>query len=464
MNANKKDVSKLICLFVVCSVSLCAWFWQRPKVEVAIDNYIQAFVNEGFFSGTVLVAKGGKIILCKGYGMANYEHMVINTPHTKFHIGSMTKQFTSMAIMQLVQEGKLALSDTVISLLPEYPIDKAITVYHLLTMSSGLPDYINDVKELDIVKPTTLHDLLKSIKYEPLHFTPGSAYKYCNTGYMLLRAIIEKLSQQNYETYLQMHIFEPLGMKASGVLHNKPLLAHRAQGYDLASKKLENAIYFDPSFMVGTGGLYSTVQDLYLWDRALYTDKLLAADLRKQLWQPYHESYCLGWQKGDLDGHEYVWHSGDWAGCSTKIVRFIHDDICIIVLSNLSDAHGNVNYMSSFINKICNNVAAILFGKKPFVSIKINPSLYDAYVGKYELEAGPDKKVVFTITKDHDELFFQPPGLNQKPFKIWPASETSFFSDDETYLSMSFGKDTAGNVTKLIFHAGGNDIVAKKVA
>ena len=456
-----KSISVGIAIALVSLFKVFSAYGSCCNMTAKLDSYVQTYVDQGLFSGAVLVAKDGKILLSKGYGMANYEHMVPNKPDTKFHIGSMTKQFTSMAIMQLVQAGKLKLSDIVACMLPEYPINKEITVYHLLTMTSGLPDYLNDVKDFDVTKPTTLNKILASIKYEPLHFTPGSKYRYCNTGYMLLRAIIEKLSKKDYEIYLQDHIFGPLGMKNSGVLHNRPLIPHRAQGYDLATKKLENATCFDPSCMIGTGGLYSTVEDLYLWDRALYTDKLLSADLRKQLWQPNLAGYCLGWQRGNLDGHEFVFHGGDTDGCSTKIVRFIDDDMCIIVLGNLSDIQGMTNYMASPVNRICSNAAAIIFGKNPHMAVKIDPALYDAYIGQYELDAG-DKKVIFTVIRDQDTLFFQPP--EQKPFKIWPASKTKFFNDDETWLNLSFVKDTTGNVTGLKFYGDDKKIIAKKIS
>lgn len=454
-----KAISFRIVVITVFLFLLYGVYQYSFSMAAQLDRYVQSLTDKGSFSGSVLVAKDGKILLAKGYGIANYEHMVPNAPYTKFHLGSITKQFASMAIMQLVQQGTLKLNDAVASLLPEYPINKAITVYNLLTMSSGLPEYLEN---FDTTKPTTLNKILTSIKYEPLNFTPGSKYQYCNTNYMLLRAIIEKLSQQDYETYLQMHIFKPLGMKDSGVLHAEPILVHRAQGYDLATGKLENAAYFDPSIFVGTGGLYSTVEDLYRWDRALYSDTLLAPEFLEQLWQPNLESYCLGWQRGMFQNHKYVWHSGDYRGCSTKIVRLLDDNICVIVLSNVSDDRNKQNYMASTVNSICNNMMAIVFGEKPHKAVSVDPIIYNEYVGQYVLEAG-DKKVIFTITRDKDDLLFLPPGDNQKPFKIIPTSETDFFNDSETWLNLSFAKNSSGTVTELLFHEGDKKIAAKKI-
>lgn len=451
---NTKSIVTIVAACIAAILSGLFFYQRSYSMSVKLDAYINTWVQRGKFSGSVLVAQRGKVLLCKGYGMANYEHMVPNTPQTKFHIGSITKQFTSMAIMQLVQAGKLKLSDTIASIFPDYPRGKDITVYQLLTMTSGIPDYLNDFDDFDVTKAMILNDLIASFKNKQLLFAPGSKYKYSNSGYVLLAAIVEKLSGQSYETFVREHIFKPLGMNNTGMLHNN---IYRAQGYGRINGKLQNASYYDPSFAIGTGGLYSTVEDMYLWDRALYIDKLLSRDLLKQLWQPYLEGYCLGWVKTTFSNHSCVWHNGGYCDCHSIIMRFMADDVCIIIL-------GNFDLESSPIEQIAINLSTIVFGN-PLPQQKkvavVNPAVYDAYVGQYEVKPG----FIVTIIKDGDRLFGQPTG--QPAFELMPESETKFFHEEGT-LHISFVKDAHGIVTQLILHqqdleGDPKDTVAKKI-
>lgn len=450
----------ILCISAVLAGSL---IYTRYYTKAAkLDTYLTAWTKKGTFSGSVLVAQKGKILLCKGYGMANYEHMVPNTPETKFDIGSITKQFTSMAIMQLVQMSKLKLTDTIASIFPDYPRDNEITIYQLLTHTAGVPDHEQSIEldysrpstdaDFNFTKPVTINDIIEWVKHKPLEFAPGSAFKYCNTGYVLLAAIIEKLSGKSYETYVKEHIFKPLGMNNSGMLNNTQLILHRAQGYHKTDTGLVNAQYYDPSVDIGSGALYSTVQDLYLWDRALYTDKLLCHDLRMQLWQPNRTHYGLGWHVGSIYEHRYVKHAGGWFDCSTIIMRFIDDDLCIIILGNLDPA-------SSPVDRIANDIAAIIFNQRyelPRTAIHVDTSLYDSYVGTYKLE--PD--LIIEITKHHGHLFVQVAG--QSADKLTPESETEFFNEFVP-VRLSFIKDTQKTVTQLVGHQDGHDFIAKKI-
>jgi CubicO group peptidase (beta-lactamase class C family) len=463
----KKLIGIIIAGSIAALLGLCIYhrcFSMIPPVDIVtqLDNYITSWVKQDKFSGSVLVAQKGKILLCKGYGMANYEHMAPNTPHTKFDLGSITKQFTSMAIMQLVQAGKLKLSDTVASIVPDAPHGKEITVYQLLTHTAGIPDHEESV-ELDYSKPATaldfdyskhvsIADIIKWLKNKPLEFTPESKFKYSNTGYVLLAAIIEKTSGKDYETFIQEHIFKPLGMNNSGMLDNKKIILNRAQGYHRTGTDLQNAHYYDPSVDIASGALYSTIEDMYLWDRALYTDKLLSSVLRKQLWQPHLDEYGLGWRATSIHEHRCVMHTGGWFDCATIIMRFIDDDICIIVLSNF-DA------VSAPVKRIADDLAAIVFGLHyalPRTAIKIDTSLYDLYVGRYEIK--PD--LIVTVAKKSNQLFVQT--NDQSADEIFPESETEFFMNT-TDGQISFVKDTHGIVTQLIGHQDGQEFVAKKV-
>ena len=251
------------------------------------------------FNGSVLVAEHGKIIYKKGFGYANMEWEIPNDPDTKFRLGSITKQFTSMLIMQLVEQGKLKLDDKLSNYLPYYrkDIGEKVTIHHLLTHTSGIPSYTGLPKFFEDVSrdPYTVDEFVKKFCSGDLEFEPGSKYKYNNSGYFLLGAIIEKITGKSYEDVLREKIFEPLNMKNTGYDHHKTILSKRATGYDNTFDGFENSPYLDMSLPYAAGALYSTVEDLYLWDQALYTEKLLSQKYKDIMFTPHLSNYAYGW-------------------------------------------------------------------------------------------------------------------------------------------------------------------------
>jgi CubicO group peptidase (beta-lactamase class C family) len=221
---------------------------QAADLAQKLDEYIRGAEEVWKFSGTVLVAKDGKPVLDRGYGMANYELGVPNTPEMKFLIGSITKQFTATAIMQLAEKGLLDVNDPISKYLPEYPKETgdSITVHHLLTHTSGVPSYTDNAELMGrrATKMST-EEILNSFKDKPLDFPPGGQFKYSNSGYYLLGLIVENVSGKSYEEYLQENIFDPLGMAHTGYGHHRPILPNRAAGYELDENgELVNAGYW----------------------------------------------------------------------------------------------------------------------------------------------------------------------------------------------------------------------------
>jgi len=350
-------------------------------IESKVGEYIGAYLKMGNFSGSVLIAKDGEILLNKGYGMANYEHDVPNTPKTKFRLGSVTKQFTSMAIMQLQEKGLLNVNAPIKKYIIDYPNGEKITIHHLLTHTSGIPNFtsIPDYREtMMLLSP--VEKTIERFKDKPLEFTPGEKYKYSNSGYILLGCIIEKVSKKSYEEYTKENIFQPLNMANTGYDHHSPILKHRASGYSLSGDGLINAPYIDMSIPHGAGALYSTVEDLYIWDRALYTEKLVSKSSLDNIFTPFKENYGYGWQITESFNHKHISHGGGINGFSTYISRYVDDDVCIIVLSN---------FERSSTQKISKDLAAIVFGEKYELpeerkAVKLDPKIYDTYVGQYE--------------------------------------------------------------------------------
>ena len=266
-----------------------------------VDEYMQALFKVDRFSGAILVAKEGKVIRSAGFGLANAEWNIANQADTKFRIGSVTKQLTAMAIMTLRERGRLQVSDPIYNYLPDCPSAWRPITIHLLTHTSGIPDYASfaDFAQTQTL-PTTPQALIARFRDKPLEFPPGDKFQYSNSGYVLLGLIIERVSGQLYQDFLQRNIFDVLKMNDSGYDANSTILLHRAAGYKKGGGKLQNAKYIDTSVAYAAGALYSTVNDLMIWDQALYTDKLVSQKSIQQIFTPYKQIVGYGWAIGTM--------------------------------------------------------------------------------------------------------------------------------------------------------------------
>ncbi len=321
-----------------------------------IDQLMQFYHDDEQFHGSVLVAERGKIIFKKGYGYANLEWNIQNQPNTKHRIGSITKQFTSMLIMQLAEEKKLKLNDNISRYLPDYRKDtgERVTIHHLLNHSSGIPSYTeipnfhNDISR----DPYSVDEFIKQFCSGDLEFQPGSQYSYNNSGYFLLGAIIEKITGKSFEQVLQERITKPLNMKNTGYDHHEIVIPMRAIGYDNTLQGLKNASYLDMSTPYAAGAMYSTVEDLYLWDQALYKTLLLSKKSKIIMFEPYLDNYAYGWfvKKIKLEKTKkhltLVSHSGGINGFNTLIWRLVDDRHLVVILSNLDRAPLNDMFMA----------------------------------------------------------------------------------------------------------------------
>ena len=334
------------------------------QIAAKVDEYLNAAVKFNHFSGSVLVARDGQPIMSKGYGMANYELNVPNTPNTVFRIASITKQFTATATMMLQERGKLDVNDPICKHLENCPAAwKPVTIRHLLTNTSGIQSYteLPDFGKLS-VQPTTSAEILDLFRDKPLAFTPGEKFAYSNSGYYLLGLLIEKASGKPYAEFLRDNIFVPLGMKNSGYDDSHTLLPNRANGYEWEGKSFINARYINMATPYSAGALYSTTEDLLLWDKALYTEKLVSRKSFDEMSAPFRElvrdgwggyAYAYGWMIGKQSGRQVSRHDGGIRGFSTDIIRFPSERVTVIVLSNNQDV---VPY------KLANDLSAIVFG------------------------------------------------------------------------------------------------------
>lgn len=449
LRAEAKVVSLLGAIALVLVANLSA-----QEIGSKVEEYMNARVKASHFSGSVLIAQHGHVLVSKGYGMADVELGVRNSPVTKFRLGSVTKQFTAMAILELQERAEISVQDPVCKYLPDCPKAwQPIKILHLLTHTSGIPNFTSfpDYKNT-MAMPTTTPELLLRFKGKPLDFPPGEKFSYSNSGYEVLGAIIEKVSGQRYQEFLRKNIFDPLEMADTGYDSNGRIIVNRAKGYTFGDEGLLNCAYLDMSIPFSAGGLYSTVLDLYKWDRALYTEKLVRKKSLEEMFTPFKDDYGYGWVINKEFNRRQIDHGGGINGFSTCIRRYPDDDACVIVLSNVDTAPSG---------EISHDLAAILFGEKYQMprehrAIKLDPRVYDAYVGEYRLSP----TFVLTVTREGDRLMTQATG--QSRAEIFPEAETRFFLK-AVDAQIDFVRDAQGKVTGLVLHQGGSETPARKV-
>lgn len=331
--------SKYIVLILIFTIIICtcnanstAKSYSKTKIEETIDS----FCKDKSFSGSILIVDHGKIILKKGYGFANYEDEVPNMSDTIFRIGSITKQFTAMGIMILEERGALKVSDPINKYIIGHPNWEKITIHNLLTHTSGIPEYTSRAlfKEGErYYSPTDLIDLFKD---KPLNFNPGEKFEYCNSNYVLLGYIIEKASNLKYEEFVEENIIMPLEMENTGYGCNEEL-PEKAVGYtnvlDFISIYLKSD-YLDASIPYSAGALQSTIEDLYKWDQALYTNILLKKESMKKMFTPFLNSYGYGWLIIEAGEKPIMAHAGRINGFVASIYRNVKLKRTVIILSN----------------------------------------------------------------------------------------------------------------------------------
>lgn len=321
------------------------------------DEYVSARARADLFSGTVLLARDGKVLVRKGYGPANREFDVQNTPRTKFRLASVTKEFTATAIILLQERGRLNVQDSICEYVPECLESwRPIRLHHLLNHTSGIPEFYKSFPDIASLRrtPTTIALVVERARLIPPAFPAGEKVSYSSLGYMLLGHVIEKVSGETYEDFLRKNILEPLEMSETGVERQKVILKRRASGYTRdKDDTIINAPYYDLSYVSAGGGLYSTVDDLYLWSRALHAGKLLRQSSLDMMFKPGLEDYGYAWVISSRHNRQLIRADGRSFGFSTSLAYYPADKVTIIVLSNLETAGAD---------KVADALATIVFG------------------------------------------------------------------------------------------------------
>jgi len=418
-----------------------------------MEQVVQSYVANKQFMGSVLVAQDGKVVFSKGYGFANLEWDVPNSPTAKFRLGSVTKQFTAACILLLEERGKLKIDDPVKKYMPDAPAawDK-VTIFNLLTHTSGIPSFTGfpDYASTEAIA-TTPEKLVARFRDKPLEFQPGEKWNYSNSGYVLLGYLIEKISGQSYSQFVQDNIFTPLGMKDSGYDSNSAIIAHRAAGYAPSDKGLINAGYIDMSIPLSAGALYSTTEDLLRWEQGLFGGKLLSVASLQKMTTPFKNDYAFALAVRDANGHKVIEHGGGIEGFNTQLSYYPDDKLTIVVLANQNT--GATGDIASKLAALVHGDNVVLAGERKEVAV--SPAILQTYVGTYELAPGFD--IVMTV--EGGQLMTQATG--QPKFPVFAESETKFFLK-VVDAQLEFVKNDKGEITHVILHQGGRDAKAPK--
>lgn len=422
MHASKRFRSiQILLVIIIFLFSFQGSIFAQSKID-KIDKLIQAYHDLKQFSGTALVAEKGKVIYKKGFGMANIEWNIPNKPDTKFRLGSITKQFTAMLILQLVVEGKVDLEGKLSDYLPYYSKDvgEKVSIHHLLTHTSGIPSYTELPNFFQDISRDSydVEEFVQKYCSGELEFEPGAKFVYNNSGYFLLGAIIEKVTGKTYEEMLHEKIFKPLGMKNSGYDHHDTIIPNRATGYDRTFDGYANSPYLDMSLPYAAGSLYSTVEDLYIWDQALYTEKILSRKMKDLYFKPHVKarggSYAYGWVLGKRKLPEskkelnIIVHGGGINGFNTLIERMVDERHLVVLFNNSPGA--SLGNMSTAIARILYDEAYDL--PKQSIAEAIYPTLIENGVEAAVEKCRELKKA------ESEEYIFQARELNRLGYHL----------------------------------------------
>jgi CubicO group peptidase (beta-lactamase class C family) len=414
----------------------------------------------------VLVARDGKVLLSRGFGMADIEKKAPITPTTKFRIGSVTKQFTAAAILKLQEEGKLTVKDRLSKFFPDYPRGEEVTIHHLLTHTSGIKSFTSKPGFMKTVtKPATNNEMVKSFKDDPFDFAPGANWSYNNSGYFLLGVIIEKVSDKSYNDYLREAFFEPLGMNDTGVHVSDAAIEHEATGYSYAADKATKTTDWHMSRAGGAGALYSTAEDLLRWNEGVFNGKVLSQESLEAAFKPVKLDsgeapmleYGYGWMIGERRGLKTISHGGGLDGWLSDLARYVDQNTTVVVLHNAMPPAPGLTPTE------VGQLAADAFlwqDMKPRTKYEIDrsidPKTFADYVGRYDYFAA-----VMDVALEGDQLTAQLSG--QPRYSIFPFGDGRFFWK-VVDAQIEFLKDDAGHVTSARHSQGGHRFVAKRLA
>jgi CubicO group peptidase (beta-lactamase class C family) len=432
----------------------------NTSIAARSDMLVRAYARPGRFSGAVLVARGDRVLYKRGYGLASHEFAKPNTTHTAFRIGSQTKAFTAIAVLQLQERGMLKIQDSIATYLPGYPEGERISIHHLLTNTSGIPDYIAAEEfSSQMALPHSLEQLIARFKDRPLQFDPGERFGYSNSGWVLLGAIVERVAGQAYGDYVEQQICEPAGMRGSGLARPGQVLDGHATGYTSLEGTIVRTVHIDNSTQFAAGDLHATAEDMYSWLRALDGDMLLGRESRDLMLLPHieteHGAYGYGCVLRNAFGRRLFETSGGTIGFVSITTRY-DDGTIVVVLSNLE---------SCPFNEVERDLAAIALGQ-PYtlpsdrVFVSVDPAIFGAYLGRYKMSY-VGRTHLMDVTRKGDRLMVEVQGLPKTALR--PISPASYFAQMKGEVELTFVANNGEPTQEIGVNWAGHALIARRV-
>lgn len=436
--------------FIFLLLFFAAEVHAQNNIEKSLDSALLKNFKPQEPGIALLVARKGQVIYQKAFGSANLELDVPLHPGMVFRVGSITKQFTAIGILQLVEQGKINLQDSLHKFLPDFPSKgHTITIEHLLTHTSGLKEYM----VIDHPDPyIKRHDLsiqiiIDHFKNAPLDFEPGTRYAYSNSGYVLLGRIIEKVSGKPYHEYLKENVLDRAGLQHTSFANERKIVPGRVAGYTRDAGFYENTYYETTSLGIAVGDLLSTMPDLLEWNKALWQYKLIQKPLLEKAFSPYRlkngntTTYGYGWLLDSLYGRRCIYHAGQVSGFVSFEWYFPDDDVFVALSSNVKSGEDQTQFSDDRF-KLFFQLPYIALGRKVPGEIVLKNSLLDTYAGKYEMRGGN-----ISVTRENNRLYLH----FGMPYPLHPVSETRFIVvGAPTQCSLTFIKDKSGKVTGMV--------------
>jgi len=452
------SIARLTIMLIMTSFMTGGVFAQtltQKQLTTEFDKILTQQFPAGETGCAALVAKNGQIIYRKAFGMADLELNVTMQPEMIFRIGSITKQFTAVAILQLMEQGKLSLQDEITKFIPDYPTQgHSITIEHLLTHTSGIKSYTSVPEYMKLMRnDLTPDELLEKISALPMEFAPGTKWNYSNSGYFLLGYIIEKVTGKTYQEYLQENFFTPLGMTGSCYGNESKIIKNRTRGYSPGGEGVVNAEYLSMTLPFSAGAIMSTVDDLYRWNRAVHSYKLVKKETLDMALTPYKltdgkpTGYGYGWFLSELQGSPTIEHGGGINGYLTFAIYLPGEDVFVALFSN---NNGKVPEFSAL------RMAALAIGKPlKTTAMTLDEAALKEYQGIYANEEGREA----TISLNEDRLSAARAGGSRR--NMIPV-EKNLFMIENSFTSIKFTRDAAGKIIEATFDDRGNVTAWKK--
>jgi len=439
--------------FTIAFIFLPVFINAQDDYSRLLDQYMSSQASINDFSGNVLIAYKGKIIYKKALGYANREWKIPNTLETKFRIGSITKQFTSAAILQLVEKGKISLEDKLSNYFPAFPKGDSVTIHMLLNHTCGIKSY-TAIKNFSSISPLpySKDSVIALISRQPYDFSPGTSYSYSNSGYFLLGCLVEKVSGQSYESYLNENLINSVSLRNTGMDRLDSILPNRSSGYVLSQRVYKNAPFISMEFPFSAGAIFSTVDDIYKWQMALFGGKIVSGEHLKKMNTPYLSKYGYGLHIDTFHNHLHIGHSGGIPGYTTNSEYYPADDLYIIVFSNNT---ADAPYIGKALASIIFEVPVVQPYKHK--EVEIDGKLLDKYVGRYRTSDG----TIINLVKKENKLFRRTESGVE--FEFAPESNSKFFALNGRDNQVEFFIDKNGYVVKVEFIRSGVRTEMRKV-